>query len=111
MTGLETVAAWTGAAAGIVSTLSVIAWAIRRTLSGVRSAVHTIDAIEEIVAQELTHNHGSSIKDDVTGLACTIGLLQREVGDIATRVDTLAHISAKHHPDDGWQIFPDKETP
>lgn len=58
-----------------------------------------LKAIDERTERELEHNHGSSMKDDVYGLAISIGELQRGRDEDRARVDTLLGIAAVHHPD------------
>lgn len=43
----------------------------------VRSLFRRIITIQRLVEAELTHNHGSSMKDDVYGLAVSLGTIQR----------------------------------
>ena len=47
-----------------------------------------VAALEELVRRELTHNHGSSIKDDVHGLAVGMGSLGRDLDQLRTDFDT-----------------------
>lgn len=103
---VEDVTAITGALAGTLALAGALTLAIRRGWRGLRNLVHTIDRIEHVLNRELTHNHGTSIKDDITGLAVGLGTLHREVDSIGTRVDTLASLTSKHHPEDTWQIYP-----
>ena len=49
-----------------------------------RKAARALDAIEQLVSRELEHNHGSSMKDDVHGLAVALGQLGRHVDDLDT---------------------------
>lgn len=64
-----------GAAAAAVAGL---AYLIRLGLKAARA----LDAIQTVVERELEHNHGSSMKDDVHGMARAIGKLQRQVDDL-----------------------------
>lgn len=66
---------------------------------GVRFVVHKLDQIDEITQRELSHNHGTSIKDDVHGLAVSIGSLQRESDEERRRVNAVLGLAAEHHPE------------
>jgi len=68
--------------AGGVSLLQILRWG--------RNLAIKMDAIDNIITRELEHNHGSSIKDDVYGLAVAFGKLQREVGHM--QYELRAHI-------------------
>lgn len=46
-------------------------------------------ALEALVTKELTHNHGSSIKDDVVGLAVGMGHMARTQDRHAVELGTL----------------------
>lgn len=60
-----------GTAAGLV--------ALGYLIKKLRQAARALDAIEVLVSRELTHNHGTSIKDDVHGIAISLGDIQRRV--------------------------------
>lgn len=80
------------AAAAALTALGYLARLARRTLkrveeiSGladrVRDLQGTVDDLDTLVTRELTHNHGSSIKDDVHGLAIAVGQQSREIDDL-----------------------------
>lgn len=55
--------------------------------------VQAVLAIHAIVQRELEHNHGSSIKDDIYGMARSFGETQRLLDDV---VEALR----RQHPDD-----------
>lgn len=76
--------------------------ALMYLLRGARRAVQTIGAIQDLVERELQHNHGSSMKDDVHGMAVAIGQLQRDRDDDRDVLDNALALAAKHHPDDAW---------
>lgn len=44
--------------------------------------VPLVDSIESVISKELEHNHGSSMKDDLHGMAVGFGLTQRQVDDL-----------------------------
>lgn len=74
---------------GTAAFLGALAYLIRigRRISRVGRAIATI------VNHELTHNHGTSIKDDVHGIALTVGALSRDFEDFKT--DFYHHIAEK----------------
>lgn len=53
-------------------------------------------ALERLVTKELTHNHGSSIKDDVVGLAVSMGHLGRATDEL--RHDLDSHLTDERNP-------------
>lgn len=61
-----------------------------------REAVRRLLALNELAEQELTRNHGSSMKDDIHGIAVTVGLLSRDVEDLTKRFNE--HIRDKGIP-------------
>lgn len=79
-----------------------------------RKAVHVFDVLLGLVkdvdhrtARELEHNHGGSMKDDMTGLAVSMGDLQRRQDESEARaqadrtaVNAALTLAAKHHPED-----------
>lgn len=71
--------------AALVAGVVALGWIIRK----MRRAVRALDAIERVVARELTHNHGTSMKDDVHGVARTLGLIARRVDALEQRVTEL----------------------
>jgi hypothetical protein len=68
----------------------------------VRNVVRAIAAIQHIVERELEHNHGSSMKDDMTGMAVAIGKLQRDRDADRRRLSRALRMAARHHPEDAW---------
>lgn len=63
----------------------------------------------ERIAYELSPNHGSSMKDDLSAVAIAVGQLQGQVRDLATgkdaahqllqlQIDGLTHEVHTHHP-------------
>lgn len=71
---LGTVAAWVAVVAAGVAGLVYLA-----RIAG--HAVRALSTMSQLVERELTPNHGSSIKDDVHGMALALGKLQREFTD------------------------------
>lgn len=84
---------------GIVAAAAVAA-ALLYLLKIGRAAAVKLDRIWQLADSELTHNHGSSIKDDVYGTAIAVGKAQREIERLNKRVDRIAHVAAKNHPAD-----------
>ena len=57
-----------------------------------KKLVPIVDSIETVITKELEHNHGSSMKDDLHGMAVSFGLTQRQVddlGDVVTEIQTV----------------------
>lgn len=69
----------------------------------VRDLVLKLDRLDRLASKELEHNHGSSVKDDVHGIAVSVGLLQREFGRFRSDFDHLRgdfdqHINERKTP-------------
>lgn len=75
---------------GGVATVAV--WALKM----LRTLVLKLDRLDRLASKELEHNHGSSVKDDVHGIAVSVGLLQREFGRL--RSDFDRHINERNQP-------------
>lgn len=79
-------------AVGVVMAATALCAGIGYLVKKARAAARTLDAISALVDQELSHNHGSSMKDDVGGIAVAVGKLQRQVEDLETSFnDHLKH--------------------
>lgn len=90
----EVVAGWILAAAALLGALAYIGGKLRR-------GVHLLDALErlvqdntevttathQVVDRELEQNHGSSMKDDLTGVVYTVGNLWGEVEQLRREFD------------------------
>jgi beta-xylosidase len=50
-----------------------------------RKLVRYAQALHTLTERELTNNHGSSLKDDVDGIAVSVGQLGRRLDDFETR--------------------------
>lgn len=50
------------------------------------AVLRRVTVIQRITESELEHNHGSSMKDDVHGMAVSLGELQRRVDRIEGRM-------------------------
>jgi len=67
-----------GVAAAVVlavAFLTALGYLIRQT----RRMIRYLVAAHNLLERELTHNHGSSIKDDTHGTALVVGALRRDV--------------------------------
>jgi hypothetical protein len=71
-----------GAIAALLTALGIIGRYMVKAFVSLRKMFNMVDIIETIVSQELTHNHGSSMKDDLYGMAVAFGLTQRQVDDM-----------------------------
>lgn len=89
---------------GIVAAAAVAA-ALLYLLKIGRSAAVKLDRIWQLASRELEHNHGGSIKDDVYGTAVAIGKTQRQVERLEKRLDRIAHVAARNHPDDATEYL------
>lgn len=79
-------AGFLGLAAGAVGAFLYL---VGRLLLGIRwisRLFRALDAAAPVILKELQHNSGSSMKDDVHGLALSIGDLQRRVGELERTV-------------------------
>lgn len=108
MTHLPDLTAAIIGSAATLAALVIIGRAIRSAGRWLAHMTRMVRAIEHVVQRELDHNHGSSLKDDVTGIALAVGKLGRQVDDLAVehRDDTAA-LAARidhYHP-------PEEETP
>lgn len=84
---------------GGVVTLAAAAQGAAYLARGLVAVVHKVDQINDLTQRELTHNHGTSMKDDTYGMALAIGQLQRDRDDEHERVNRLLTIAAEHHPE------------
>lgn len=91
--------------AAVLAALAVIGRALRSGLAWCRMVARQLRAIDAIVQRELEHNHGSSIKDDVHGIAVAVGLLQRRAAEMARKqkqqhgeLHELRELIDYHHP-------------
>lgn len=73
-------------AAGAVITFVALCGALTWLVGRIKRVVRIFSAVLVIVERELEHNHGSSIKDDVHGIAISVGHLQRQVEDVDDRL-------------------------
>lgn len=77
------------AAAAVAATAAL--WKTMRQLVRKLDALDSLPGrmarLESLVNRELTHNHGSSIKDDMTGLAVGMGHLSRTVEQLRDDFD------------------------
>jgi hypothetical protein len=102
---------WAAAAAAGVAGCIYLAKKVRDLVRGVLYIVHAIEVIRHLVQRELEHNHGSSMKDDMHGIAVALGKLQRETEDDRRRLKNALRLAAKHHPEDAWlYLDPDERN-
>lgn len=91
---------WIAAVAAGVAGLVYLVKALRYVARGVRWLFDAIEVIHDLVTRELDHNHGSSMKDDLYGVAVALGTLQREHEEDRRRLWRALRLAAKHHPED-----------
>lgn len=82
-----------GTLAALAAGCAALAWLLPR----IRAAFRTLDAVELIVTRELTHNHGTSIKDDTYGTALAVHInsgrldvVETNLANLETTLATLA---------------------
>jgi hypothetical protein len=91
-------------AAGIVAAFLTKGWQwlrrVLRALDRLEAQAHVSAAaterIEEVTTRELEHNHGSSMKDDVHGVAVAVGVAQRDINDLRADVEILGDALRDH---------------
>jgi hypothetical protein len=92
------------AAAACLVALGVIGKYLRQWFRWFVQLGKVVRAMDEIISRELEHNHGSSIKDDITGIAVAVGLLQRAAAELARKQDedirALHQRIETYHPQD-----------
>ena len=76
-------------AAATVAVAAVTAAIVLLYRTGV-GMVRRLDALDQLLTRELTHNHGTAMKDDLHGIAVSVGMIQR------TQDDTLADVAQLH---------------
>lgn len=81
---------------GAVVGLAALVGGIRYLLRQARAGVHVLDRIEALLSKELEANHGSSMKDDITGIAFTVGNLWRRLE--AVERDLSDHLTKRGKP-------------
>jgi hypothetical protein len=82
-------------AAGIVAAAALAAGVAYFTRWVVKAG-RVLFALHELAERELTHNHGSSMKDDTVGTAEGLGVLSRLVDGLADEVDDINHRLTQH---------------
>lgn len=92
-------------AAAVLAALAMIGRSLRSGLAWCRKVARQLQAMGDIVERELEHNHGSSMKDDVHGIAVAVGLLQRRYGEQARKqrqqerqLREIRELIDHHHP-------------
>lgn len=54
-----------------------------------RTAMRAIEALQRVVSHELTHNHGTSIKDDTYGIAVSTKQISDAVDELRTGLSAI----------------------
>jgi len=93
---MKDIAYLVGAIAALLTALGIIGRYIAKGFTAVRRVFHMVDIVETIVSRELTHNHGTSMKDDMYGMAVAFGLTQRQVDDMEEILYDHVHRFNKH---------------
>lgn len=86
---IDTLLVWLGLPAAAVG----FALAVRQIARWLAGLWRRVDAVLDLVHRELEHNHGSSMKDDVHGIAMALGRTQRDL-------DAVVAALKRQHPDD-----------
>lgn len=91
----------------LVTGASVAVAAALYLFGKLRALFKNVEAISALLKGELTHNHGSSMKDDLHGIAVSVGVQGRQLDDLENRFTEAVKLAAKHHPEDaprylGW---------
>lgn len=84
MVHLDSLQRWLTLLGLLAAALAALGYLIRKAVWLVR----VVEALHQLVDHELTHNGGSSMKDDVASIARAVGELQGEVRDL--RIDKEA---------------------
>lgn len=53
------------------------------------AVLRRVTVIQRLTESELEHNHGSSMKDDVHGMAVSLGKLQRKTDELDARLKRI----------------------
>lgn len=93
MTALVTISIGADQTVGWVLASAALIAALIYLIRGARKVLRIVRAIQNVVEGELEHNHGSSMKDDVHGIAVTVGNLARDVDDL--KADLYTHLAEK----------------
>lgn len=76
---------------GTLAALATLAAFVGAGLRGMYRMARKLDELNDLASRELEHNHGSSMKDDLHGLAVAVGQQQRQLDDLDTRLDNVAY--------------------
>lgn len=68
----------------VSAALAALAYLSRMVWRGFR----LVEQVGELLQHELTHNSGSSMKDDLAAIAVAVGRLQADMHDLATTKET-----------------------
>lgn len=78
--------------AGVIA-LAAFLGALAYLVRLARRAGRHVRAAWRVIDQELTHNHGTSMKDDVYGIAVSVGEISRKLDDVSH--DLYHHLAEK----------------
>lgn len=87
---------WTVALAALLAAVAYLGKVTRASVRWFRAVGRTVNVIEGVVQRELDHNHGSSIKDDVYGIARAVGVLGRTVDDLTDQITDVDNRLTSH---------------
>lgn len=88
-----------GAIVGAAAFIGAVGYLWRKGKRLVRLivAIHALlEQAATVVGHELTHNSGSSMKDDVAGLAVAMGAVSRQIDNIDDRLDNVETVLTQH---------------
>ena len=83
---------------GTLAALATMIAFIGAGMRGMYRIARKVDELNTVARRELEHNHGSSIKDDVHGLAIAMGQLGRDVDALSANVNEIGGHLYAHHP-------------
>lgn len=91
---MDSLQRWLTLVSLVAAALGALGYLIRK----LRRAVRVLDAIDHLVDHELTHNGGTSIKDDITAIAQAVGGLQADLRDLEAEVRSHHPLHVDRHP-------------
>lgn len=102
-TGLQSVVEYLVLAAGAIGALGVIGLVVRKAYRRLVAAVTWMRKLGDLVERELTHNHGSSMKDQVADVRDFMAESSLDRADLHRRLDALLRRTRHLHPDVDWR--------
>lgn len=102
------------AAAAVLAALIYLASRLHAAWVKSRNLFRMLDVGMEIIHRELESDaapefDGSSVKENVTDVARAVGTLQAQYEQQQRQIRRVAELGMKHHPEDAWLYFRDKE--